>query len=428
MKIAIITSISKLSQELHEPKNVFDDVDYHAFVDEISEKKTIWNQHKINHLTFDKKYEGRRLAKIYKVLPNLFLPNYDYYIWIDSTHEVIIHPRTIIEKMGEGSEIGLFHHSQRNCVYDEIEELVKLNYDNFQLLMGFSDFLKSENYPEKNGLFELSVIVRKNSHLVNSINIFWWEIICKFSSRDQISLPYVLNKMSITPYIFQNYASFEYSNSGVKGGNEIIPQIRKNKKTEMKNLETLNQTHKTDKGISHKYLPFYEKLFQTKRLEKLKILEIGVLFGASLKLWNDYFPNSVIYGIDDFSHKTGQDFYSFKPLVKEEIFEEFRNFDRIKILEADSQNSQEINKIFGNYLFDIIIDDGNHSLGSQMKTFENFNHLLSDNGIYVCEDVQSRENAELLKIAFNNKRKDRHNDIIEFDITNRFDDRIVYSI
>lgn len=230
MKIAVITSISKLSQELHEPKNIFDDVDYHAFVDEISEKKTVWKQHKITHSTFDKKYEGRRLAKIYKVVPNLFLPNYDYYIWIDSTHDIVVHPKKIIDEFMKDSEIGLFVHPQRNCVYQESEELIKINYDSKNLIMGLFDFLKSENYPENNGLYELSVIIRKNTHNITNMNIMWWELISKFSSRDQISLPYILYKLNIKPYIFDGFASFEYSTAKVPGGNELIPKIRKNKK------------------------------------------------------------------------------------------------------------------------------------------------------------------------------------------------------
>lgn len=196
----------------------------------------------------------------------------------------------------------------------------------------------------------------------------------------------------------------------------------------IKSLEELNLIHKTDKGVAHKYLPFYENVFSTKRFENLKILEIGVLFGASLKLWNDYFPNSTIFGIDDFSHKTGQDFYSFRPLIKEEVLKEFSEFDRIKVIELDSQNYEKVHEMFNNVVFDIIIDDGNHSLNFQMKTFENFYSLLSENGVYICEDVQSQENAEKLKSLFSKYRNSRNNGIIDFNTEFRFDDRIVYSI
>ena len=48
----------------------------------------------------------------------------------------------------------------------------------------------------------------------------WWEIICKYSSRDQISFPYVLYKHSITPKIIPG-ALREW-----EGNNQVIPHVR----------------------------------------------------------------------------------------------------------------------------------------------------------------------------------------------------------
>ena len=40
-----------------------------------------------------------------------------------------------------------------------------------------------------------------NNDTTKELGIHWWSEIEKFSSRDQISLPYVLNKLGIKPYI-----------------------------------------------------------------------------------------------------------------------------------------------------------------------------------------------------------------------------------
>ena len=83
MKIAVLTS-SIGSTKLLEPKP-FDGVDYHAFVD-YENDNTSWIKHPIIPFSSDVRYKNRRDAKVYKVLPFAFLPDYDYYFWIDSTH------------------------------------------------------------------------------------------------------------------------------------------------------------------------------------------------------------------------------------------------------------------------------------------------------------------------------------------------------
>lgn len=219
MKIAVITSISGINNKLINPSKVFDNVDYHAFVDNITDD-SVWTQHKNIDFTIDSKFKGRRNAKIYKILPNLFLPDYDYYFWADSTHEVIMNPHEVVEQIIGGSDIALFKHPQRNCVYDEANELINLNYDHVNLINEQKKFYELENYPYNNGLYELPCSIRKNTEIINTMNLMWWEIICKYSSRDQISLPYVLHKLKIKPFILNGCANCGFY------GNNIIPQVR----------------------------------------------------------------------------------------------------------------------------------------------------------------------------------------------------------
>ena len=84
------------STQLLEPKP-FDGVDYHAFVD-YEDDNTSWIKHPIIPFSSDVRYKNRRDAKVYKVLPFAFLPDYDYYFWIDSTHILQANPQEIIDK------------------------------------------------------------------------------------------------------------------------------------------------------------------------------------------------------------------------------------------------------------------------------------------------------------------------------------------
>ena len=67
-------------------------------------------------------------------------------------------------------------------------------------------------------------------------------------------------------------------------------------------MSTLNDIAKyygTDKSDEvHNYCVKYEKYLPFNRYDKIKILEIGILDGKSLKTWKEYFYNSEIVGID----------------------------------------------------------------------------------------------------------------------------------
>ena len=120
-------------------------------------------------------------------------------------------------------------------------------------------------------------------------------------------------------------------------------------------LELLARKYGTDKrtndagqNIYHGYTDTYYELFKDDRYDKLNILEIGVQNGFSHKMWADFFPNSMIYGIDTFEDI----------LCKTKI--EDIECDRIKILKASQDDEKSINEYFKNTKFDIIIDDASH--------------------------------------------------------------------
>ncbi|UCE34584.1 MAG: hypothetical protein JSV40_01285, partial [Deltaproteobacteria bacterium] len=50
----------------------------------------------------------------------------------------------------------------------------------------------------------------------------------------------------------------------------------------------------TDKSSLHGYHPRYEAHFGPLRGKSLSLLEIGVQSGASLRLWEEYFPKASI--------------------------------------------------------------------------------------------------------------------------------------
>ncbi len=133
------------------------------------------------------------------------------------------------------------------------------------------------------------------------------------------------------------------------------------------------KNYATDKLSRHSYIPVYEELFSKRRESVLNVLEIGIGSGGSLELWNDYFMNANIYGIDPN--------YNIDRLNK---------FERITQIKDDAYNEAFIQENFvkNNITFDIIIDDGPHNKGSQVNSMKLYTPLLSNNGIIIVEDVQ----------------------------------------
>ena len=67
-------------------------------------------------------------------------------------------------------------------------------------------------------------------------------------------------------------------------------------------LDELAIKYAADKSShSHKYTQFYDLFFTPVKNSNLKILEIGIASGASLKMWRDYFITSIIFSIESFS-------------------------------------------------------------------------------------------------------------------------------
>ena len=216
--IAVVTS-SIGTNNLITPEKWLDKVDYHAFVEphQLS-VDDMWHRHEYVSFSLDPKYKNRRDAKIYKICPHLFLPGYDYYIWMDATHTLEADPEELIEKYLKGSEIAVFQHPERDCVYEEANLVKQIGFDHANLIEDQLDFYREMEYPEHNGLYELPVRIQKNNGRTKQLGLMWWEQICMFSSRDQISFPFVCEQLNIKPNIIPGRAN-------TIRGNKYIPQV-----------------------------------------------------------------------------------------------------------------------------------------------------------------------------------------------------------
>lgn len=229
-KIAIITAISGNRDSLSAPVVVHENADYFAFVDEpTTETIWPWKQLKIFPFTNDERFSNRRKAKPYKIMPELFIPGYDFYFWADATHDVVINPQEIIDTYLKDAHMALFKHKHRNCAYSEANEIIQLNYEHLHNVTAQIKEYQKVNFPLDFGLFELPVIVRRNCFEVTTFNLMWWEQICKYSSRDQISFPFCVWNTNMKISILPGYANGINPATNTVGYNDLIPQTRYHK-------------------------------------------------------------------------------------------------------------------------------------------------------------------------------------------------------
>jgi hypothetical protein len=134
---------------------------------------------------------------------------------------------------------------------------------------------------------------------------------------------------------------------------------------------------KSDKGTTHDYINgWYSTEFTPKRNDKLKILEIGVHKGPSMKLLRDWFTNSEIIGIDPFGD-------GLPPNIADDI----RKMGDITIIQDDAYTSKILD-MFEDNSIDYLIDDGPHTLDSQLFAIKHWFKKVKVGGTMIIEDIQ----------------------------------------
>ena len=135
-------------------------------------------------------------------------------------------------------------------------------------------------------------------------------------------------------------------------------------------LERLGAEFEPTKRL-HNYLPYYWMHFRDIRFEVSRVLEIGLQTDRSIRMWEEFFPNATIYGID--------------------VDPGCRRFEsaRRKIFIGDQSDRGFLRWVAdeaGGGL-DIVIDDGSHRVEHQLISFDTLFPMLTEHGIYVVEDT-----------------------------------------
>ncbi|WP_270936754.1 class I SAM-dependent methyltransferase [Falsiroseomonas oryzae] len=138
-------------------------------------------------------------------------------------------------------------------------------------------------------------------------------------------------------------------------------------------LDALGRLHGTDKAShGHGYLEIYEPFFRPLRDAPIRLLEIGVDKGNSLRLWKAYFPLATVIGADIVPEKAA--------LAE----------DRIAIEIVDQSQPAQLEALARRHgPFDIVVEDGSHIWGHQIVSLQALLPFVRPGGLYVVEDLHT---------------------------------------
>ncbi len=128
----------------------------------------------------------------------------------------------------------------------------------------------------------------------------------------------------------------------------------------------------TDKSsFGHDYLPAYQALLEGHDVRS--VCELGVYYGASLRLWSRIWPDAHILGVD------------CDPAGRRAASEHIT-----VVAPADvtwGLLAQELAVVYGP--FDLIVDDGSHHVTEVQAAFDVWSPHLREGGLYVIEDLHA---------------------------------------
>lgn len=140
------------------------------------------------------------LARKTKIILNDYIKNnYDVSVWVDGAVVIRGSIKEFLESTCdlENHDMVVFNHSVRSSVYDEAAAIIKYRKESLENIQRTVDFLKKEMFPENFGLTETTILIRKsNSKIVDDVMNLWFELLMKYSTRDQLSFDYSIYKLN----------------------------------------------------------------------------------------------------------------------------------------------------------------------------------------------------------------------------------------
>lgn len=265
----IYTCITGNYEKLIEPSVISNNFDYICFSDDPNLTSNVWD---IKPIPEDLQYLSKvKQQRCIKICPHKYLSEYDTSIWVDGSIDIIGDVNVFLQKECNEDDkiIYIPEHPNRNCIYQEGITCINMKKDIINNIDTQIDKYKKENYPQKNGLVQSNIVIRKhNNKSCIEVMELWKEELIKHSHRDQLSFNYALwktNNIDILKYLDKKLYDSKYfkwysrHNRGINNKikqNYLLDEYNitniKTKKEHKKTLETIVNTRQQVKRLKKK--------------------------------------------------------------------------------------------------------------------------------------------------------------------------------
>lgn len=327
-KLAVYTAIAGDYDDLIEPIYLNPDCDYICFTDNPRLQSTRWE---IRPLPFVQ-ISPRLKAKMPKLLPHLFLSDYQASVWVDANIQIRGDIKQLADSVLKEKPMAVFSHPEnRPSVYEEAMECIRRGKDDPQVIVKQMEWYAAQGLPAK-PIPACGILFRR--HFDPAVVVAmeqWWLQVNQFSSRDQLSFAYVVEKCRLPLFVIsENLRDNIYF--------KWMPHKQTDRKRAADKLLAMPEV--AYKKVAYKPWGHPVRVWSNQQLRLIAPWVEGAVLNVSGwedkdkegGFYRDYFTNASRYDISNFSHnhpKTGADRMFFLDLTKPLAAELIEQYDAV---------------------------------------------------------------------------------------------------
>ncbi len=198
MKKLVYTAVFGKHDKVYPPIEIDDDIDYLIITDSTDTVVPGWKTLIVDASNFKNPKEANLF---YRALAHRYVNGYDFSLYLDGNIRVISSLKPLFNKFAESDCAIMVHrHDSRISVKEELCAIIEgkkvLNSVNAldEVISYFTD-----GFTDAGGLAATGVILKNHSDKkLNAAMDLWWSLFESHNTRDQLSLPYVIWKESLS--------------------------------------------------------------------------------------------------------------------------------------------------------------------------------------------------------------------------------------
>lgn len=185
--LVVYTAIFGGYDQLQEPVSCSNTCDYICFTDDPNLRSDFWTVRLVQDATLS----PARLSRRPKILPHLYLQDYEASLYVDGNLLLIGDVHDYIQAYARTSPMLCVKHGERDCVYQEYQACRESLRDDLTVMQNQIERYQREGMPADLGLIVGSFIYRRH-HDPAVIRVMnrWWDEFSTCSQRDQLSFTY----------------------------------------------------------------------------------------------------------------------------------------------------------------------------------------------------------------------------------------------